>query len=77
MKKNLIVLNTLLYFNEAGISSYIEIEVIIPAINAINIPITKSFIYGAKNKYAIIAPISSDIPDTKVYPNALNLLLVL
>ena len=66
MKKNLIVLNTLLYFNEAGINSYIEIEIIIPAIKAINILITKSFIYGAKNKYAIIAPANSDIPDIKV-----------
>ena len=68
---------TLLYLKEAGMSSYIDIDIIIPAIIASKTLIITSFIKGAKNKYAIIAPIGSDIPEINVYKMALNLFLVL
>ena len=64
--RNKYVIFLLLYFNDVGNNSYIDICNIIPAIIEKSVPITKSFIYGFKNKNVIIAPNNSDIPDINV-----------
>lgn len=56
----------LLYIIEFGISSYIDIWIIIPAVRARIMPNIKLFMYFDKNKYASIAPNNSEKPAIKV-----------
>ena len=57
--KNKIILPLSLYFLAVGISSYVAICIIIPAIKANRHPIKVSLINGLKNKYAKSDPNSS------------------
>lgn len=74
--KNNIELFNLLYLNELGSNSYIDIFIIIPAITEKRHPIVTSLINGFKNKLVITAPKSSDKPEIKVYKRAFFLLFV-